>query len=267
MWVVSSMSKKILVICEGTKKEPEIIQYAQKLDLLPENLQIVSYGTNIYKLYNALEKESQGYPDGWDSLDIQLSVIHSARTEDEKSVLMDSYTDKLLIFDFDPQDSFFRNHRDEACRRFQKLMEFFSESTDHGKLYLSYPMIEAFLHVSAVEISHGYFNAFFERQFSVGELRKSRYKQRVSNEGESSITSYNRESMIRLIRAHLAKAEQLTGCNEQDVISSYSDELAIELLNVEIESVKSRMLGDVVSCSLFYVVESYPQRLQVLPGD
>lgn len=24
MWVVSSMSKKILVICEGTKKEPEI---------------------------------------------------------------------------------------------------------------------------------------------------------------------------------------------------------------------------------------------------
>lgn len=49
--------------------------------------------------------------------------------------------------------------------------------------------------------------------------------------------------MIRLIRAHLAKAEQLTGCNEQDVISSYSDELAIELLNVEIESVKSRMLG------------------------
>lgn len=73
--------------------------------------------------------------------------------------------------------------------------------------------------------------------------------------------------MIRLIRAHLAKAEQLTGCNGQDVISSYSDELAIELLNVEIESVKSRMLGDVVSCSLFYVVESYPQRLQVLPGD
>lgn len=57
MWVVSSMSKKILVICEGTKKEPEIIQYAQKLDLLPENLQIVSYGTNIYKLYNALEKK------------------------------------------------------------------------------------------------------------------------------------------------------------------------------------------------------------------
>lgn len=267
MWVVSSMSKKILVICEGTKKDPEIIQYAQKLDLLPENLQIVSYGTNIYKLYNALEKESQGYPDGWDSLDIQLSMIHSARTEDEKSVLMDSYTDKLLIFDFDPQDSFFRNHRDEACRRFQKLMEFFSESTDHGKLYLSYPMIEAFLHVRAAEISHGCFNAFFERQFSVGELRKSGYKQRVRNEGESSITSYNRESMIRLIRAHLAKAEQLTGCNEQDVISSYSDELAIELLNVEIESVKSRMLGDVVSCSLFYVVESYPQRLQVLPGD
>ena len=30
------MSKKIWVICEGTKKEPEIIQYAQKLGLLPE---------------------------------------------------------------------------------------------------------------------------------------------------------------------------------------------------------------------------------------
>lgn len=92
-------------------------------------------------------------------------MIHSARTEDEKSVLMDSYTDKLLIFDFDPQDSFFRNHRDEACRRFQKLMEFFSESTDHGKLYLSYPMIEAFLHVRAAEISHGCFNAFLNDSF------------------------------------------------------------------------------------------------------
>jgi hypothetical protein len=69
--------------------------------------------------------------------------------------------------------------------------------------------------------------------------------------------------MIRLIRAHLAKAEQLTGCNEQDVISSHSDELAIELLNVEIEFVKSQMMGDVVSCSLFYVAESYPKRLQI----
>lgn len=142
-------------------------------------------------------------------------------------------------------------------------MEFFSESTDHGKLYLSYPMIEALLHISAAEISHGDFKAFFERQFSLGELRKSRYKQRVSNEGEASITNYNRESMIHLIRAHLAKAEQLTGYYGQDVIFCYSDELATELLNVEIESVKSQMMGDVVSCSLFYVAESYPKRLQI----
>lgn len=92
-------------------------------------------------------------------------MIHSVRTEDEKSVLMDSYTDKLLIFDFDPQDSFFRNHRDEACRRFQKLMEFFSESTDHGKLYLSYPMIEAFymsvLLKSVMDISTHFLNDSF----------------------------------------------------------------------------------------------------------
>ena len=87
------MAKKVLIICEGVDKEPKIFARVKALGFLPQDVEVVSYGTNIYKLYRCLERESQGYEDGWNSLDLQLMLVERAQTEDEKRILQDQYTD------------------------------------------------------------------------------------------------------------------------------------------------------------------------------
>lgn len=275
------MAKKVLIICEGVDKEPKIFARVKALGFLPQDVEVVSYGTNIYKLYRCLERESQGYEDGWNSLDLQLMLVERAQTEDGKRILQDQYTDILLIFDFDPQDSYFRNHPEEAFRRFNKLLEFFSESTEHGKLYLSYPMVEALLHVSKHELENADWETFLERRFTKEEVRQKTYKRRSAQEGENEVTAYDRAVLVRLIRWHLKKAffiasnkdggELMNGqeiqCLEKEYekhVQSGEDSVVGEkemqkLLEREYDVYMNSGAGYVVSTSLFYIAEAYPQ--------
>ena len=51
------MSNKILFLVEGEKTEPEIIKNIASKFISPNN-EIISYGTNIYDLYNKLEENT-----------------------------------------------------------------------------------------------------------------------------------------------------------------------------------------------------------------
>lgn len=258
------MNKKILIICEGTKKEPEIFQYVQKQGLLPENVSIVSYGTNIYKLYEQLEAESQNYEDGWESLDIQLVMSGMTNVEKEKELLSDTYTDILLIFDLDPQDPKFRKHMKNAQIMFQKLMNFFCESTEHGKLYFSYPMIEALQHISEEKLCRNDFQAFYQQRYTINKLRKGQYKQLVRNEGEEHIATYSKENLQKLVLLHLSKVEFLTKRGpKESAILDYDENMLNDLLEKELQSLQKDGFGDVVSTSLFYLCEAYPQQFSM----
>lgn len=253
------MGKKILIICEGVSKEPEIFEYVKSLGLLPQDVGIVSYKTNIYKLYNFLEKASQGYPGGWDALDLQLLLLERAKTAEEKSILQAEYTDTLLIFDFDPQDPSFRNHPDKAYQQFTKLLAFFSESTENGKLYLSYPMIEALQHISLEQLQANHFDDFMRQWFTAEELKKKSYKKRSEAEGEKAIFAYNRNALITLMIWHLKKARALV-TGEADPGLHYLDSQEMQLLlQKEYQSYVKNQYGFIVSTSLFYISETYPQ--------
>lgn len=256
------MDKKILIICEGVKKEPEIFEHVKHIGLLPQDVEIVSYKTNIYKLYQFLESESQGYPDGWDSLDLQLLLLEKAKTEKEKRILQAEYTDTLLIFDFDPQDPSFRNHPEKAYQQFMRLLAFFSESTDHGKLYLSYPMIEALQHISRLDLQANDSMSFMKLVFMPEELKKKAYKKRSENEGKESISTYDRSLLIRLILWHLKKAQIVVYGKDSTTDQLYLDNReASLLLQIEYDLYVKNHYGFVVSTSLFYIGEAYPQNL------
>ena len=128
------MHKKILAIVEGEKKEPEILRRVLDISGLKQR-EIVSYKANIYDLYDKLYSE---YGDTIDEVDIQefLKEIHP--DPESQAILNGNYTDILLIFDFDPQDN--RYSSDKLVR----LLDIFSESTQMGRLYINYPMVESF---------------------------------------------------------------------------------------------------------------------------
>ena len=135
--MVSLMSKKILAIVEGEKKEPEILRRVFDISGLKQR-EIVPYKTNIYDLYDRLYGE---YGNAIDEIDIQEFLREIHPEPEMQSILDEHFTDILLIFDFDPQDN--RYSADKLLR----LLKIFKESTQMGRLYINYPMVESFYHL------------------------------------------------------------------------------------------------------------------------
>ena len=124
---MSLVNRKILVIVEGARKELKLVNKLKEL-FLPQDISIVSYGTSLYQLYDYLEE----YCDfNFEELDVLLALKAHEPVEEKKAVFDEKYTDVLLIFDFAPQDNKF------DVAKIRKLMDYFNDSTENGKLYIN----------------------------------------------------------------------------------------------------------------------------------
>lgn len=131
--------RKSLFIVEGKHEKNELMMFL--LMIFPEidiNVEdIIIYGTNIYMLYEDIVKE---YQEEWDSQDVDLPFLVSKRNEDEVSLRKDDFVNIVLIFDYEHHDPNF--DEDKICR----MQQYFCDSTDVGKLYINYPMVESYQH-------------------------------------------------------------------------------------------------------------------------
>lgn len=130
---------KILVIVEGKKTDFRLMQRLFNIYNISDNHEIVSYNTNIYNLYKEMFENSD--PSSYDL----LQLLKEKETDNEKKKrLDDNYSDIILIFDFDPQDTLFTSDK------ILKMLDYFKESSDMGKLYINYPMVESFYHMKTI---------------------------------------------------------------------------------------------------------------------
>lgn len=127
---------KILVLAEGKKTDYQLMKRLLQIYEIGDSHEIVSYNTNIYVLYNEMFRD--GDPA---SLDILQTLKEHERDPEKKKLFDRRYSDILLIFDLDPQDPAF------SADKILEMASFFVESSDMGKLYLNYPMVEAFYHL------------------------------------------------------------------------------------------------------------------------
>ena len=139
----------ILFICEGKHPEKEIIDLiAKEFSETFANIHLIYFQSNIYTLYNALKAER--FND--DGLSESIDIVEFMKERDVNNVLEginDTDIAKIfLFFDFDGQ-TISGNHPAKAAEEYiQEMLEFFSNEDDssRGKLYISYPMAEAFYH-------------------------------------------------------------------------------------------------------------------------
>lgn len=78
------MSKKILAIVEGEKKEPQLLN--RLFDTYRERRQIVSYGANLYDLY---ERIRSYYGDDLEDWDFLLFLREQEADEEKKKIFDD----------------------------------------------------------------------------------------------------------------------------------------------------------------------------------
>ena len=227
---------KILVIVEGAKTDVNLMKRLLNIYGISETHKIISYNTNIYTLYNQL-------PDDYDEYeDFDLLQLLKERESDQSKLdlLNERYSDILLIFDLDPQDPQFKPEK------IIKMANYFTESTNKGKLYWNYPMVEAFYHMESIPDEN--FNKYI---VTLDDLKDKKYKQMVHNicrDGDYAKFASDKEECGIVINQNLEKAKFLT--NTKDAILD-----SVKILNKQLDLLTNKKIVSVLCTCVFYITE------------
>ena len=143
----------ILFIFEGGVREPALyktMKYLFLSDSIKDDI-IVSYCSNIYSLYKKM-KELDAFDEDIDSADIvqvlKEQLANSPNPQDDelsKIENSDSISEVYLFFDYDLKQKDDKNKLsvEEQNSQINELLEYFDNETEHGKLFIDYPMVES----------------------------------------------------------------------------------------------------------------------------
>lgn len=238
----------ILLIVEGERQEKAFLDSLCKAYNIDDgNKTIYSYNTNIYELY---ERVFEPNLDELDSLDFLLTLKETSINIEQKHLITTKeYSDILLIFDYEPQDERF------DVVKIKRMMEYFSESTENGKLYINYPMLEAYKHFCSIPNTEYLYRYVFMHDLVV--KHKSQYKQIVNRESIiTDLRKYDRELFQYIITTSLHKAELIQyGSYHEDVCASYRRLNHFMLLQTINEELKNKQKIPVLNTSLFFLCD------------
>lgn len=240
---------KILVLVEGQKTDYQLMKRLLQFYGISDSHKIVSYNTNIYVLYNEMFRD--GDPA---SMDILQTLKEHERDPEKRKVFDERYSDILLIFDLDPQDPSF------SADKILEMASFFIESSDMGKLYLNYPMVEAFYHMKSIPDSE--YNSYTA---SLAELRDHKYKERVTRENRNhsyAKFAVTREECSTVIRQNIEKAWLLSD------VERLTEEIfrflpaSVDILKAQLKNLEELQLISVLCTCVFYIADYNPALLQ-----
>ena len=125
-------------IVEGEAREPLIIDNISKVFFSHSNFKIITLpaGENIYMLWKRLKAD-----------DFDTDVIEVLRESNEEirkqlsGLSRDDFSEVYLFFDYDTHQTNLR--KDDDLNAVSQMLESFDNETENGKLYISYPMVEA----------------------------------------------------------------------------------------------------------------------------
>lgn len=129
----------ILFVFEGRKTEPSLFKTLEYLYFNnPDEKKVCCFGYNIYELYRLMTESDF-------TEDIVTVIKRKLESRNEKPIPEDisitDFSEIYLFFDYDFQNK--NLELEELNSQLREMLEFFSDETDNGKLYVSYPMIES----------------------------------------------------------------------------------------------------------------------------
>lgn len=140
----------ILFIFEGKNQEPKIYKTLERLFFSEENDEriYVSYCSNIYNFYNIIRSH-----DLFNNNDSSIPLLikeemrkHPDLNPHISDFNADDISQVFIFFDYDIQNS--NATRGEQTKEYnlqiQEMLSFFNDETNHGKLYINYPMVDSY---------------------------------------------------------------------------------------------------------------------------
>lgn len=137
------MNDVILFVFEGSKTEPQIFENLKRcfFNSNPNTVLFATYNTSIYTLYENIKDDE--YLD-------TFYFIKNANAENKNR--LNNFTSKqisqiFLFFDYDGHCS----NADDKKIKF--MLEKFDNETEHGKLFINYPMVESLRDLAVWDIN------------------------------------------------------------------------------------------------------------------
>lgn len=208
------MNKQILVILEGKKPDLAVINKISALLDLKLSAQII-FGANIYELYRSIHDDEftkiEDLSFGINTFDL-IKESGSETFKDYNHALLQEYTAQdfafiYLFFDFDPWSS----SELRPLSIVKNMLELFNEPTEQGKLFINYPSIESFNHITDnFQHLHYQYQAGGDSYKKVAGSYIPEFKQ------YRQIKKVERTDLLELIQLHLQKANFI--CNNIFVV-------------------------------------------------
>jgi len=176
----------ILFVFEGEKTEKQITDNLTKYFINENTVVQCAYCNDVYELHKEIAEDED------------LDTFALLKEIPQNQEILSDYTrvdfaEIYLFFDYDGHDSIADD--DDL----QEVLNFFNEETESGKIFISYPMIEALKHYAdSIDFQHLKVKAKENIRYKriVGEEAKNEFKQ---------IMKYTKEMWIQLIEIHLKK--------------------------------------------------------------
>ncbi|MCL2527492.1 MAG: hypothetical protein FWE42_03655 [Defluviitaleaceae bacterium] len=238
---MASKPAEILIIVEGSKTEVTLLNRLIEVYNLSSKFEITSYGTHIYALYHSMFR-------GKDPSDLDIRTHLRSREDNEvkKALLEKKFTDIFLIFDLDPHDSQY------SPQIIREMMAFFNESTEMGKLYINYPMIESFYHMKCIPDAD--FNTY---SINMDKLSpKNQYKEIINQIcPDPRKFAASRQECTTVINQNIEKAHHRKGHTSEEQIPEAANILEAQLNKLHNEN------SIAVLCTCAFYIAEYSSKL------
>jgi len=137
-----SKESYILMVFEGAKTEPQILRNLQSHFSLDKKIVKTIYETAIYSLYEEFFINDE-FDEDLDLFTIIKEKIQSSGGDKLNNISREQVSEIYLFFDYD-------GHATNAdLKKLQEILQLFNNETEYGKLYVSYPMVEAIKHLKS----------------------------------------------------------------------------------------------------------------------
>lgn len=238
---------KILFICEGDKTEKKFCNFIINKYFIKNNRQkeYVAFGTNIYGLYDELSQD--------EGLDITELIKEKAKKKKDmynySKLQKGGFSEIYLIFDFDFQAPQYDDNK------IKEMIEYFDNETEHGKLYINYPMIESFKHFKSLP-DHDY------NTYTINKTDCLTYKKYVNSISIINHFSDINEHILKIIiKQNLDKCYLLMNCSEKNY-SSYLENLSQKkILDLELNYLHDNKLIHIINTSLFWGIDYFGKKI------
>lgn len=207
------MSNNILFIFEGPKTEKSITDNLIKFFVNENTVITCAYCTTIYKMYSDISADEY-----LDTFNLVKDI--EANKDTLKDYKRSDFAQIFMFFDYD-------GHATNASdKKLNDLLDFFNEETEKGKLYISYPMVEALKHIES-------YDTFKDLIFASQDFEN--YKKIVSDNCIKTLKHfhlYDIDTWKTVIKSHLMKMNDIVNDTYQFPISII-DQLTIFSKQIE----------------------------------